>query len=226
VRQANFIGCHQPVFLERYDMLQYLVPGGTFLLNTPHAPEEVWAHLPLPVQEQLMARGARFYVIDAYKVARASGMGGRINTVMQVCFFAISGVLPRAEAIEAIKHAIQKTYGKRGDDIVEMNFRAVDQALEHLHEVTVPAQTTGRRTMPLPVAASAPAFVQEVTARMIAGLGDTLPVSALPVDGTYPTGTAQWEKRNLAQDIPVWDPDICIQCGKCAMVCPHSVIRV
>jgi pyruvate-ferredoxin/flavodoxin oxidoreductase len=226
VSQANFIGCHQPVFLERYDMLQFLVPGGTFLLNTAYGPEEVWEHLPPSVQAQLIARRARFYVIDAYRVARASGMGGRINTVMQVCFFAISGVLPRAEAIAAIKQAIQKTYGKRGDDIVEMNFRAVDQALEHLHEVTVPAQVNGHRAIALPVPPQAPAFVQEVTARMIAGLGDTLPVSALPVDGTYPTGTARWEKRNLAQEIPVWDPDICIQCGKCAMVCPHSVIRI
>ena len=226
VSQANFIGCHQTMFLDRYDMLQFLVPGGTFLLNAPYDPDEAWEHLPRPVQEQLIAKRARFYVVDAYKVAQTSGMRGRINTVMQVCFFAISGVLPHAEAIAAIKASIQKTYGKRGDDIVAMNFRAVDQTLEQLHEVRVPERVTSQRALPLPVAAQAPAFVQAVTAKMIAGLGDTLPVSALPADGTYPTGTAQWEKRNLAQEIPVWDPDVCIQCGKCAMVCPHSVIRI
>jgi pyruvate-ferredoxin/flavodoxin oxidoreductase len=226
VTQANFIACHQTMFLDRYDMLQFLVPGGTFLLNTPYDPEKVWEQLPQPVQEQLIAKGAKLYVIDAYQVARASGMGGRINTVMQVCFFAISGVLPRAEAITAIKNAIRKTYGKRGEEIVEMNFRAVDQTLEHLYEVKIPEQVTSQRALSLPVSPQAPAFVQEVTAKMIAALGDTLPVSALPADGTYPTGTAQWEKRNLAQEIPVWDPDVCIQCGKCAMVCPHSVIRI
>ena len=187
---------------------------------------EVWEHLPRPVQEQLIAKRARFYVVDAYKVAQTSGMRGRINTVMQVCFFAIAGVLPRAEAIHAITEAIRKTYGKRGEEIVAMNFRAVDQTLEHLYEVRVPERVTSQRALPLPVAAHAPAFVQEVTAKMLAGLGDTLSVSALPADGTYPTGTARWEKRNLAQDIPVWDPDVCIQCGKCAMVCPHSVIRI
>jgi pyruvate-ferredoxin/flavodoxin oxidoreductase len=226
VSQANFIACHQTMFLDRYDMLQFLVPGGTFLLNAPYHPDEVWEHLPRPVQEQLIAKRARLYVVDAYKVAQTSGMRGRINTVMQVCFFAIAGVLPRDEAITAIKEAIRTTYGKRGDEIVGMNFRAVDQTLEHLHEVRVPERVTSRYDLPLPVAAHAPAFVQEVTAKLIAGLGDTLPVSALPADGTYPTGTAQWEKRNLAQDIPVWDPDVCIQCGKCAMVCPHSVIRI
>jgi pyruvate-ferredoxin/flavodoxin oxidoreductase len=226
ITKANFVACHQPVFLERYDMLQHLVPGGTFLLNSPHGPEEVWEHLPRPVQEHMVTKKARLYVIDAYKVARDSGMGGRINTVMQVCFFAVSCILPQDEAITAIKQAIQKTYSKQGDEIVQMNFRAVDQALAHLFEVPVPELAEGHLTMPPPVPAEAPTFVQEVTAKMIAGTGDALPVSVLPADGTYPTGTAKWEKRSIAQEIPVWDPQACIECGKCAMVCPHSVLRI
>jgi pyruvate-ferredoxin/flavodoxin oxidoreductase len=226
ITKANFVACHQPVFLERYDMLQHIVPGGTFLLNTPHGPDTVWDHLPRPVQEHIVAKKLRFYVIDAYKVARESGMGGRINTVMQVCFFAVSGVLPRDEAIAAIKHAIQHTYSRQGDEIVQMNFRAVDQALAHLFEVSVPEHANGNIAMPPPVPPEAPPFVQEVTAKMIAGIGDDLPVSALPADGTFPTGTTKWEKRNIAQEIPVWDPEVCIECGKCAMVCPHSVIRI
>jgi pyruvate-ferredoxin/flavodoxin oxidoreductase len=226
ITRAHFVGCHQWVFLERYDMLQSLMPGGTFLLNSAHGPDAVWAHLPRPVQEQIIAKRVRFYVIDAYKVARESGMGGRINTVMQVCFFAISGVLPRDEAIAAIKRSIEKTYGNKGAEIVRMNFAAVDNTLAHLYEVTVPAQADGAIEMPPPVPPEAPAFVQRVTAPMIAGRGDALPVSALPADGTYPTGTAKWEKRNIAQEIPVWDPDVCIQCGKCTMVCPHGVIRI
>jgi pyruvate-ferredoxin/flavodoxin oxidoreductase len=226
ITKANFVACHQPVFLERYDMLQHVVPGGTFLLNTPYGPDEVWNHLPRPVQEGIIDKKLTFYVIDAYKVARESGMGGRINTVMQVCFFAVSGVLPRNEAIAAIKKTIQDTYSKQGDEIVQMNYKAVDQALAHLFEVAVPEQAEGHVTMPLPVSAEAPVFVQEVTAKMIAGIGDELPVSVLPDDGTYPTGTAKWEKRNIAQEIPVWDQDVCIECGKCAIVCPHSVIRI
>jgi pyruvate-ferredoxin/flavodoxin oxidoreductase len=226
VTQANFLACHLWVFLERYDMLQYVVDGGTFLLNSAYGPDDVWNHLPRRVQEQIIDKHLKFYVIDGYKVARESGMGGRINTVMQVCFFAISGVLPKDEAIAAIKKSIQKSYGSKGDEIVQMNFAAVDHTLAHLFEVRVPAHADGTITMPPPVPPQAPAFVQDVTAKMIAGLGDSLPVSAMPVDGTYPTGTAKWEKRNIAQEIPVWDEAICIQCGKCTLVCPHGVIRI
>jgi len=226
ITQANFLACHQSVFLERYDMLQYVVPGGVFLLNSTYGPDEVWSHLPRRVQEQIIEKHLRFYVIDGYKVARASGMGGRINTIMQVCFFAISGVLPKDEAIASIKKAIEKTYGSKGDEIVQMNFAAVDRTLAHLFEVRVPDHADSNIEMPPPVAPEAPTFVQDVTAKMIAGLGDSLPVSALPADGTYPTGTAKWEKRNIAQEIPVWDEAVCIQCGKCTLVCPHSVIRI
>jgi len=226
ITRANFIGCHQWVFLERYDMLEDIEPGGTFLLNSAYGPDEVWDQLPRPVQEQIIAKHLKLYVIDGYKVARESGMGGRINTVMQVCFFGISGVLPKDEAIAAIKKSIEKTYGNKGAEIVQMNFAAVDSTLAHLFEVKVPDQVTSTVAMPPTVSPQAPQFVQDVTARMIAGRGDSLPVSALPVDGTYPTGTAKWEKRNIAQEIPVWDPEVCIECGKCAMVCPHSVIRI
>ncbi len=226
ITQANFLACHQWVFLERYDMLQYVIPGGTFLLNSAYGPNDVWSHLPQRMQEQIIEKGLKVYVIDAYKVARESGMGGRINTVMQVCFFAISGVLPKTDAIAAIKRAIEKSYGSKGDEIVQMNFAAVDRTLAHLFEVTVPRTADSGIAVPPPVPPAAPVFVQEVTAKMIAGLGDNLPVSALPADGTYPTGTAKWEKRNIAQEIPVWDEVVCIECGKCAMVCPHSVIRI
>ncbi len=226
ITQANFVACHQPIFLERYDMLQRLVPGGTFLLNSPYGPEQVWQHLPQPIQAQLVAKQASFYVIDAYRVASESGMSRRINTVMQVCFFAIVGILPRDEAVAAIKRAIEHTYRKQGPDIVRLNLDTVDQTLAHLHAVALPEQADGQVDMPLPVLPSAPEFVQHVTVPMLAGCGDQLPVSALPADGSFPTGTARWEKRNIALDIPVWDPEVCIQCGKCAMVCPHSVIRI
>jgi len=226
ISKANFVACHQPVFLERYDMLSGLIEGGTFLLNTPHGPDEILARLPRRMHEQLIAKRAKLYVIDATKVARDSGMGNRINTVMQVCFFALSGVLPREEAIEAIKAAIRKTYGNKGEEIVGMNIRAVDNTLDHLYPVDVPVEVSSRFELPPPVPAAAPDFVRNVLGAMIAGRGEDLPVSALPCDGTYPSGTAKWEKRNLALEIPVWDPDVCIQCGKCAMVCPHSVIRI
>jgi pyruvate-ferredoxin/flavodoxin oxidoreductase len=226
INKASFVGCHQPVFLERYDVLKYILPGGTFLLNSPHGPEEIWNHLPRPVQEQIVGKKLKFYAINAYKVARESGMGGHINTVMQVCFFALSGILPKDQAIEAIRKSIYETYGKQGEEIVHMNLQAVDNTLSHLFEVTVPDRADSRIEVPPHVSKQAPLFVREVLGKMIAGEGDELPVSALPPDGTYPTGTTKWEKRNIALEIPVWESEICIQCGKCAIVCPHAVIRI
>ncbi|MEK7310894.1 MAG: pyruvate:ferredoxin (flavodoxin) oxidoreductase, partial [Chloroflexota bacterium] len=225
ITSANFIACHQFHFLERFDMLQYAEPGAVFLLNSPYPAHDVWDNLPRKVQQQIVDKKIRFYVIDGNKVARDTGMGGRVNTIMQTCFFAISGVLPRDEAIAAIRHSIEKTYGKRGEMVVLRNFDAVNQTLHYLNEVEVPKLITSTIEMRPAVPAEAPEFVHKVTAKMIAGLGDELPVSAIPVDGTYPTGTAQWEKRNIGLEIPVWDPDICIQCGKCVLVCPHAVIR-
>jgi pyruvate-ferredoxin/flavodoxin oxidoreductase len=226
ISKANFVACHQPTFLDRFDMLQEAMSGGVFLLNTVFGPDQIWDHLPRPVQEQIIDKNLHLYVIDAYKVAKASGMRGRINTVMQVCFFAISGVLPREEAIAEIKHSIEKTYGRKGEEIVAMNLKAVDDTLDNLFEVRVPKTVSSSITMIPSVPAYVPDFVRIVTAPMIERRGDGLPVSALPIDGTYPSGTTQYEKRNLAQEIPVWDPDICIQCGKCAFVCPHAVIRI
>jgi len=225
VTQANFVACHQTVFLERYDMLQFAKPGGVFLLNAPWSADDVWNHLPRITQQQLVDKKLKFYVIDAVGVARDSGMGGRINTVMQVCFFAISGVLLKDEAIEQIKYSIKKTYGKKGDDVVQMNLKAVDNTLSHLHEVNVPAAVSSTTDLLPPVIASAPAFVREVLGEISATRGDLLPVSKFQADGTFPTATAQYEKRNIAFDIPVWDPATCIQCGKCVMVCPHATIR-
>lgn len=226
IQSANFVACHQFSFLERYDVVRLAKPGATFLLNSPYGPEDVWEHLPRSMQETIIDKKLRFYVVDGYQVANETKMGRRINTIMQTCFFALSGVLPKDEAISEIKKAIEKTYGKRGRLVVEQNFAAVDAALDHLYEVNVPAEATSDFERPPIVPEYAPEFVQSVTARIIEGLGDHLPVSALPNDGTYPTGTTQWEKRNIATEIPVWDPDICIQCGKCAFVCPHSVIRM
>ncbi|MGA2748992.1 MAG: pyruvate:ferredoxin (flavodoxin) oxidoreductase [Verrucomicrobiota bacterium] len=225
ISRANFVACHQPVFLERYDMLGSLVKGGTFLLNTPYSKEEIWPLLPTPVQEALVAKGARFYIIDATSVARASGMGGRINTIMQVCFFALSGVLPKEEAISAIKDSIRKTYGKKGEEIVQMNLKAVDNTLAQLFEVPLTRPVNGAGPLLPSITPNAPPFVRDVLGKLAAGLGDELPVSAFPADGTYPTGTAQYEKRNLALEIPVWDQAICIQCMKCVVVCPHATIR-
>lgn len=226
VSQANFVACHQFVFLEKYDILAKIKEGGTFLLNSPYSKDEIWDKIPRSVQEQIISKKLEFYVIDAYKVAEETGMGVRINTIMQTCFFAISGVLPKDEAIASIKAAIKKAYGKKGDEIVNKNYNAVDQALVHLFKVDAHDQATSTIEKPPVVPKEAPEFVQKVTAEIIAGRGDSLPVSALPDDGTYPVGTTQWEKRNVAMQIPVWDPDICIQCGKCSIVCPHAVIRM
>ena len=225
INGANFIGCHQFVFLEKYDMLANAVDGATFLLNSPYKLDETWDKIPKKVQQQIIDKKLKFYVIDAYTVAKDTGMGARINTIMQTCFFAISGVLPRDEAIEKIKNTIKKTYGSKGDEIVKMNYNAVDQTLANLHEFKVPDKATSTIELQAAVPAEAPEFVQNVTAKMIAGLGDSLPVSAMPIDGTYPTATTQWEKRNISLEIPVWDEKICIQCNKCILVCPHAVIR-
>ena len=252
------MACHQFSFLERLDVLKYAKPGGVFLLDSSYGPQEVWEHLPVEVRAAVLEKRLRCYVIDAHKVASDIGMGGRINTIMQVCFFALSGVLPRDKAIESIKYSIKKTYGKRGEAVVQRNYQAVDATLQNLYEVTVPVEApaegkvavgvdghesgyngagghngaTKRAPVILPVLhrrppvpEEAPEFVRRVLGPMIAGNGDSVPVSALPPDGTYPSGTSQWEKRNIALEVPAWDPSLCIQCGKCVMVCPHAVIR-
>ncbi len=225
ISKANFVACHQFTLLEKMNVLQAAVPGATFLLNSPYPPDEVWDHLPREVQQQIIDKRLKFWVIDGYQVAKATGMGVRINTIMQTCFFAISGILPKDEAITRIKEAIRKTYGKRGEAVVQKNFAAVDAALDHLHEVKVPDRVTSQISMPPPVSPQAPEFVRHVAGMIIAGRGDEIPVSAMPKDGTFPTGTAAWEKRNIALEVPVWDENLCIQCGKCVLVCPHAVIR-
>lgn len=225
IKRANFVGCHQFLFLEKFEILEAAVPGGVFLLNAPYAPEEAWDHLPREVQERVLEKRLKFYLIDAYKVAKDTGMGRRINTIMQTCFFAISGVLPREEAIAKIKGTIEKTYGKKGPEIVRRNFEAVDHTLAHLYEVTYPDKVTATTSRRPTVPADAPEFVRNVTAVMMANEGDRLPVSAFPADGTWPLGTNQYDKRNIAQEIPIWDPAVCIQCNKCGMVCPHTTIR-
>ena len=222
---ANFIGCHQTIFLARYDMLVNAAENAVFLLNTPESVDEVWDSLPAKMQEQMIAKNIRFYVIDGYAVADKSGMGKRINTIMQTCFFAISGVLPQKDAITAIKHAVEKTYGKKGQRIVELNFKAIDETLAGLHSVPLPTKVSSLFDIASRFADAAPDFIRRVTGEIIAGRGDALPVSVMPVDGAFPTGTAAFEKRNLALEIPVWETDLCTQCGKCVMVCPHSVIR-
>jgi pyruvate-ferredoxin/flavodoxin oxidoreductase len=225
VDRAGFVACHQFEFVDKIDVLENAAPGAAFLLNAPGAADTVWDSLPREMQQQMVEKRIRFFVIDAFALAKQAGMGGRINTIMQTCFFAISGLLPREEAIAHIKKAIEKSYGKRGPDIVRRNCELVDQALAHLHEMPVPEAPSAKRSRPPLVAEQAPDFVQKVTAVMMAGKGDLLPVSAFPVDGTWPVGTAKWEKRNLALEIPVWDPKVCIQCNQCALVCPHAAIR-
>jgi pyruvate-ferredoxin/flavodoxin oxidoreductase len=225
ITEAQFLACHQWSFLERYDMLQYCQPGGVFLLNSVYGPDEVWDKLPQEVQKQIIDKKLRFYVIDAYKVAKETGMGARINTIMQTCFFNISGVLPPDEAIAKIKKTIEKTYQRKGPEVVQKNFKAVDHSVANLKQVNYPQKVSSSLKMPPIVAKEAPEFVHKLTAEIIAGRGDKLPVSVFPVDGTFPTDTARWEKRNIAMEIPVWYPDLCIQCNKCTLVCPHAAIR-
>jgi pyruvate-ferredoxin/flavodoxin oxidoreductase len=225
VDRASFVACHQFEFVDKIDVLELAAPGAAFLLNAPFAADEVWNHMPREMQEQIIEKKIRFFAIDAYELAKRAGMGTRINTIMQTCFFAIAGLLPRDEAIKHIKKAIEKTYGKRGPEVVRRNWEVVDQALAHLHEVPVPAAVSARHNRPPLVSERAPDFVQKVTAVMLAGKGDLLPVSAFPVDGTWPVATAKWEKRNIALEIPVWDSRVCVQCNQCALVCPHAAIR-
>jgi len=225
IKRANFVACHQFSFLDRYDMTGYAVPGGIFLLNAPYGKDEIWDHLPREVQQDLIEKRLRFYVIDAVEVARKTGMGGRINTIMQTCFFAVSGVLPPAEAVAKIKETIKKTYEKKGMEVVQKNHAAVDETLANMHEVRVPAAVTATRGRPAIVSDAAPDFVKRVSAVIIEQKGDTLPVSAFTPDGTWPTATSQWEKRNIAIEIPVWDEMVCIQDNKCVLVCPHAAIR-
>ena len=225
IQNASFVGCHQAQFLDQYEVLEYAAPGAVFLLNSIHCADTVWDQLPRPVQAAIIEKELKFYVIDGYAVARAAGMGGRINTIMQTCFFAISGVLPREVAIEQIKGAIEKTYGKKGPEVVQKNFAAVDQTLAALNEVKVPTVVSSELELPPVVPVEAPDFVQNVTSVMLQNKGDQLPVSVFRPDGVWDVGTSKWEKRNIAQEIPIWDPSICIQCNKCVQACPHAAIR-
>ncbi|MGB8845779.1 MAG: pyruvate:ferredoxin (flavodoxin) oxidoreductase, partial [Terracidiphilus sp.] len=225
ITKASFVACHNFSFLEKMDVLEAAMPGAVFLLNSQYSAAEVWDKLPRSTQEEMLRKKIEFYVIDGYEVAREAGMGTRINTIMQTCFFAISGVLPREEAIAQIKKSIKKTYGKRGESVVQKNFAAVDHALAHLEKVELPKSATSSFDLTGAFSSKAPKFVHDVLGKIAEGKGDLIPVSAIPAGGAYPTGTAQWEKRNIAQFIPVWDENLCIQCGKCVMVCPHAVIR-
>ncbi|BAZ81435.1 pyruvate:ferredoxin (flavodoxin) oxidoreductase [Sphaerospermopsis kisseleviana CS-549] len=230
INQANFIGCHHWGFIETIDILKNAATGATFLLNSPYPAKEVWKNLPVKVQQQIIDKNLKVYAIDASQVAKNSGMGRRINTIMQVCFFKLAGVLPEKEAIAKIKQAIEKTYGKKGADVVNMNLKAVDNTLENLHAIKIPATTSSKKNQQSPITnyqlpITKPEFVDQVLGKIMVWEGDDLPVSALPADGTFPTATAKWEKRNVAEEIPVWDEDICVQCGKCVMVCPHAAIR-
>jgi pyruvate-ferredoxin/flavodoxin oxidoreductase len=224
--EANFVACHQFNFLEKIDMLKYAEEGAVFLLNSTFNQNEIWDNIPVEVQKQIIQKKLKFYVINAHEVAEKTGMGTRINTIMQTCFFAISGVLPRDEAIAEIKKSIEKTYGKRGEAVVERNFAAVDQTLAELYEVKYPLEATSTISIQTAVSSKAPSFVRDVLGQLVIFEGDDVPVSAMPHDGTFPTATSQWEKRNIALEIPVWDQEVCIQCGKCVFVCPHAVIRM
>lgn len=226
IQAANFIACHQFTLLENFDVLEKIVDGGTFLLNSPYPQDEVWDKLPRKLQGQIINKKLNFYVIDAYSVAKKTGMGARINTIMQTCFFAISGVLQKDEAIEQIKNAIKKTYGKKGELVVKKNFEAVDGTLENLYKVDVPSEVSSQSELPPTVSDKAPDYVKNTLAIMMKGKGDEVPVSQMPIDGTFPSATTQWEKRNIALEVPAWDEEVCIQCGKCAMVCPHASIRI
>jgi pyruvate-ferredoxin/flavodoxin oxidoreductase len=226
IQSAKFIGCHQFHLLEKFDVLEKIEEGGTFLLNSPYPMDELWDHLPNRVQKQIIDKKLEFYAIDAYTVAGQTGMGARINTIMQTCFFAISGVLEKDEAIAQIKKAIQKTYGAKGEEIVKKNFEAVDQTLANLHKLEVPSAVTNETELPPIVSDNAPDYVKNVLGVIMEGKGDQVKVSEMPVDGTFPTATTQWEKRNIALTVPAWDPEVCIQCNKCAMVCPHGTIRM
>ncbi len=226
ISKANFIGVHQFTFLEKFDILEKMNEGGTFLLNTPFPQGEAWDRLPKIYQQKIIDKKVNFYVIDAYEVAKNTGMGSRINTIMQTCFFAISGVLPKEEAIEQIKKAIKKTYGAKGDEVVKKNYEAVDQTLANLYKIDIPAVATSTFELPPTVSSKAPVYVKEVLAKIMEGNGDDVTVGQMPVDGTFPTATTQWEKRNIALEVPTWDPEVCIQCGKCPMVCPHASIRI
>lgn len=223
--QADFVACHHFVFLDKYDVLEHAAPGAKFLVNSPYSKDELWDQFPREVQQEILDKDIAVYTIDARKVAQAAGMGLRINTIMQTCFFALSEVLPKDEAIKHIKKAIEKTYGRKSDKLVAKNFEAVDMALAHLEQVTIPGKVSATRTRPAMVPQNAPEFVQRVTAMMLAGKGDLLPVSAFPPDGTWPMGTARFERRNIAAELPVWDASLCIQCNKCTLVCPHAAIR-
>ncbi|MBD2139016.1 pyruvate:ferredoxin (flavodoxin) oxidoreductase [Anabaena sp. FACHB-1237] len=228
IDQANFIGCHHWGFIEKIDILKNAASRATFLINTPYPVDQVWQHLPLKVQKQILSKDLKLYAINASQVAKNSGMGGRINTIMQVCFFALAGVLPQDQAIAKIKQTIEKTYGKKGVDVVNMNLKAVDNTLENLHEVVIPLVQKGQKDdgqLSTVAANGKPDFVRDVLDKILLWEGDNLPVSALPIDGTFPTDTAKWEKRNVAEEIPVWDENTCVQCGKCIMVCPHAAIR-
>lgn len=226
INSANFVACHHFNYLKKYDVLKDAEEGAVFLLNAPYATEDVWQQLPKKIQEEIIHKKLKFYVINASKVAKDTGMGSRINSVLQTCFFAISNVMPREEALLYIKNAIQKTYGRKGEEVVQKNFRAVDLTLENLFLIDYSTYSTGNREIEPAIQGDAPEFVKDVLAKIIAGEGDNLPVSAFPIDGTYPSGTTKWEKRNIAEQVPVWDPELCSQCGKCYFVCPHAAIRV